>query len=331
MTARGRKTLHKKYILFGAGSYGKRLLQWFGKNEIVYFCDNSNKQSSVDGVEIIQYKKLKEVHKDYHIVLAVERNDYAAEIANQLNADDIPFISFEDAAGKYINEIELPVYESMNKRPTFQYDSSCSRFAIQDRFSAAGGVHSYFWQDLWAAKHIFEKKPEYHYDIGSRIDGFIAHLSTFGQKVRLLDIRPLGYEIPNVDFVQCDATNLDTIADNSIESLSALCSLEHFGLGRYGDPIDPEACFKCFVAIQKKVKPGGFAYIAVPVGREHLEWHVHRVFNASTIVASFDEMSLVEYSTTSEGKIEYNTNLHKYDAHPQYGGECFGLFMLKKK
>ena len=52
--------------------------------------------------------------------------------------------------------------------------------------------------------------------------------------------------------------------------MSALCSLEHFGLGRYGDAIDPEACFKCFDQIQKKLKKGGNLYISLPVGQAHL-------------------------------------------------------------
>ena len=323
--------MNKKYILFGAGRYGQELLQWFGHDAVAFFCDNGNRIDSVEGVEVISYEKLKEIQADYHVVLAVARKEWLIEIESQLKTDGISFSYFEDAAKRHIDEVERSIYESMNQRSSFRCDSSCTQFVIEDRFSGAGVVNSYFWQDLWAAKHIYEKKPEYHYDIGSRIDGFIAHLISFGQKVRIFDIRPLEYEMPNVDFRQCDATTLDTIPDDSIESLSALCSIEHFGLGRYGDPIDPEACFKCFEAIQRKLKPKGIAYIAVPVGREHLEWHVHRVFNASTIVSSFDKMDLVEYSTTFKGKIEYHTNLHKYDSYPKFGGDCFGLFMLQKR
>ncbi len=48
-----------------------------------------------------------------------------------------------------------------------------------------------------------------------------------------------------------DATELKQFSDECIESLSALYSLDLFGLGRYGDPMDPESCFKCFECIQK--------------------------------------------------------------------------------
>ena len=133
-----------------------------------------------------------------------------------------------------------------------------------------------------------------------------------------------------IDFVQADATNLDGIEDNSVESLSALCSLEHFGLGRYGDPIDPEACFKAFQAIQRKIMPGGFAYIAVPVGKERVEFNAHRVFYAKTIIDSFFEMDLVEFSATDGNAIAYNVPVDRYDFDAVKGRLTFGLFCLKK-
>lgn len=111
----------------------------------------------------------------------------------------------------------------------------------------------YLIQDLWAAAKIFEDGYNgKHYDIGSRVDGFITHLLAFGKKVVLVDIRPLPYYIKNLSFIQADATDLSEFEDNSIFSMSALCSLEHFGLGRYGDPIDPNACFKAIKAIQRR-------------------------------------------------------------------------------
>jgi len=170
----------------------------------------------------------------------------------------------KDFGGKWIKE-DLQQYTALNKRKSFAYDKTFAYFISGDKFAQNGSFHPYFWQDLWAAKHIFQRRPRVHCDIGSRVDGFIAHLASFGQKVRLFDIRPMESAIDNVEFVQCDATNLENIPDGSIESISALCSLEHFGLGRYGDPIDPEACFKCFHSIQKKVQRGGALYLSVPI------------------------------------------------------------------
>ena len=89
--------------------------------------------------------------------------------------------------------------------------------------------------------------------LGRDWGGFIAYLLSFRQdkKTVMIDIRPLPQKIDGLEFIQADATNLDRIASESIDSLSSLHALEHFGLGRYGDPIDPEASFKAMKAMQR--------------------------------------------------------------------------------
>lgn len=224
-------------------------------------------------------------------------------------------------------------YKKLNENQTFNYSKKYKFPCDTDRFMSAGSLTQYFWQDLWASRLIYDRNPKVHYDIGSRIDGFIAHLSSFREETILIDIRPMDKEIPRVKFHQDDATNLDNIKDNTVESLSALCSLEHFGLGRYGDPIDPDACFKAFKSIQRVMKKNGYIYIAVPIGKEHLEFNAHRVFYASTIVKNFDKMELIEFSVINPTceNIEYNVDIHKYDECEDFGGERFGLFCFKKK
>lgn len=226
---------------------------------------------------------------------------------------------------------DAKIYENLNTRKSFKINERNNLYISADKFQKAGIVDSYFWQDLWAAKRIYQSNPAEHFDIGSRVDGFIAHLLSFGMQVNLIDIRPFDVTIENLKFTCSDATNLDEIDDNSIESLSALCSLEHFGLGRYGDPIDPEACFKCFDAIRRKTKFGGNIYIAVPIGKEHIEFNAHRVFYASTIVENFSDCELVEFSMAKNDEYEENIDIHKYDYDASLGGARFGLFHFRKK
>lgn len=225
---------------------------------------------------------------------------------------------------------DAKLYSKLNKHSTMQIKKEYNMPVYTDKVAKAGSINSYFWQDLWAARKVYKESPEEHYDIGSRIDGFVAHLLTFRDSVNLIDIRPLDREVNGLNFICADATNLNNFDDDSIESLSALCSLEHFGLGRYGDKIDPDACYKCFEAIGRKVKEGGNIYLSVPVGREHIEFNAHRVFYASTIIKAFSEYKLLEYSCTYNGYIEYNADIHKYDNDVSLGGNRFGLFHLQK-
>ncbi|WP_235852458.1 DUF268 domain-containing protein [Helicobacter vulpis] len=88
--------------------------------------------------------------------------------------------------------------------------------------------------------------------------------------------------------------------DQSVESLSALCSVEHFGLGRYGDPIDPDGWRKALKSFQRVLKPGGKLYLSVPVGKENrVCFNAHRIFHPSTIIETLDQMQIKEMSYIS--------------------------------
>ncbi len=221
-------------------------------------------------------------------------------------------------------------YEKKNIREQFQVNRNNLWPVIGEKYAYAGVVGNYFWQDLWAARKVVQSGVKNHFDIGSRLDGFIAHLLSAGIDVTMIDVRKFPTEIEQLHTIVDDATSLRQISDESIESMSALCSLEHFGLGRYGDPINPESCFQCFDNIQKKLKKGGRLYIAVPVGKERVEFNAHRVFYASTIVKCFNSLHLEEFSCTAQGEIEYNVDLHEYDDDTHNGEYRYGLFSFTK-
>lgn len=227
-------------------------------------------------------------------------------------------------------ERDAEVYRKLNQRKNFEIRQEYLWPVIGEKYAPNGAMDNYFWQDLWAAKKIIKSGVREHYDIGSRVDGFIAHLLAADIQVNVIDIRPFPAQVENLHTVVDNATMLTQFEDNSIMSMSALCSLEHFGLGRYGDPVDPEACFQCFAQIQKKMKKGGNLFISLPVGMERVEFNAHRVFYAETIKACFAQMKLAEFSCAAEGKIEYHVDIHKYDTDGHNGEHRYGLFHFVK-
>jgi len=127
--------------------------------------------------------------------------------------------------------------------------------------------------------------------VGSRVDGFIAHLLVF-MPVTVVDVRPLESKVTGLQFMRGDATSLDGWADNSVPSLSSLHAVEHFGLGRYGDRLDPGGSARAMAALARVVAPGGRLYFSVPIGVERVEFNAHRVFAPETILRTFAEHRL---------------------------------------
>lgn len=221
-------------------------------------------------------------------------------------------------------------YQRLNKRPNFAIQDKYMWPVIKDKYSYAGVIGNYFWQDLWAARLILKSGTQNHFDIGSRLDGFISHLLAADIDVTMIDVREFPEEVEHLHTIVDDATTLHQIPDESIESMSALCSLEHFGLGRYGDTVNPEGCFQCFDNIQRKLKKGGRLYISLPVGKERVEFNAHRVFYADTVVKCFSSLRLLEFSCATADKIEYNVDIHKYDEDAHNGEYRYGLFSFVK-
>ncbi|MBK9519335.1 MAG: DUF268 domain-containing protein [Anaeromyxobacter sp.] len=171
---------------------------------------------------------------------------------------------------------------------------------LADRFESAGVASGqYFHQDLWAARQVFSARPARHVDVGSRVDGFVAHLLTF-MPVEVVDVRPLASGTTGLTFVQEDATELRRYADASLESVSSLHAVEHFGLGRYGDPVDPSACFRAMASLARVLRPGGRLYFSVPVGAERLEFNAHRIFDPATVLAEFSSLRLIGFSAVDD-------------------------------
>ncbi len=155
---------------------------------------------------------------------------------------------------------------------------------LGDRYEASGSTRGhYFYQDLLVARRIFERHPERHVDVGSRVDGFVAHVAAF-REIEVFDIRPLTLSVPSIVFRQADLMNMSEDFKGCCDSLSCLHALEHFGLGRYGDPVDLYGHVKGFQGISAILKPGGILYFSVPIGPERIDFNANRVFAIQSVL-----------------------------------------------
>jgi hypothetical protein len=161
---------------------------------------------------------------------------------------------------------------------------------LHDRFEEGGTTKSeYFWQDLIVARWIHDAKPNKHVDVGSRVDGFVAHVASF-REIEVLDVRPISTQIPGITFKQANLMSPESISTliaggGYCDSLSCLHVLEHFGLGRYGDPVDTQGYARGLANLAALLKPEGRLYLSTPMGRERVEFNANWVFAPQTIVS----------------------------------------------
>jgi hypothetical protein len=166
------------------------------------------------------------------------------------------------------------------------------RPCLHDRRGEGGAIRDeYFWQDLLVARRIHEASPAKHVDVGSRVDGFVAHVASF-REIEVFDIRPTVVSVPGVVFRQADFTKpVDGLRDYC-DSLSCLHALEHFGLGRYGDPIDPDGLERGLASMACLLRENGVFYLSVPIGNSRVEFNAHRICDPEDLVASAARLSL---------------------------------------
>ena len=199
------------------------------------------------------------------------------------------------------------------------------------REQAGSATGHYFHQDLLVANYISRNNPVRHIDIGSRIDGFVAHVASF-RPIEIIDVRELqdtGHE--NIHFKRMDLMNKDSIESNICDSLSCLHAIEHFGLGRYGDPINPEGHLIGFGNLLKMLKPGGTLYISFPISHsDQIHFNAHRVFKPDSVLGWQNEtaLELMSFSYVDDGgKLHKEVGMDSVPANIQYG--C-GIYTFKK-
>jgi len=204
---------------------------------------------------------------------------------------------------------------------------------FRDRFLQAGvrGAH-YFYQDLHVAQRIAKLNPEKIIDIGSRIDGFCAHVASF-REIEIADIRPLQSKITNINFIQLDITGDINKYENYADCVSCLHVIEHIGLGRYKDPLSSNGFEIAIQNLIKLCKPGGKLFISTPIGTQRIEFNKQRVFELPILLEQFSELELEQFSYVDDSNTFHSdVALSENDIETTLGlAYGLGIFELRKK
>ena len=235
----------------------------------------------------------------------------------------------------------LPVYFHDLKTLKRQAQATGDQFplvslypCLGERFTDSGSAAGhYFHQDLLVARRVYQNHPSHHVDVGSRMDGLVAHVASF-REIEVIDIRPQRNPIPNVTFRQADMmAPLHESLHKCCDSLSSLHAIEHFGLGRYSDPVRYDGHLLGLNNMYRLLKSGGKFYLSAPIGPQRIEFNAHRVFTVDYLLECFaDKYQVDGFSFVDDrGSLHENVALSADEVRRNFGCRfgC-GIFELTK-
>jgi len=194
---------------------------------------------------------------------------------------------------------------------------------LWDKTTSTQYDHHYLLHVAWAMRKVHEIDPAVHVDISSSLN-FCANLSAF-IPVEFYDYRPADVKLSNLKSAHADLTKLH-FESNSINSISCMHTIEHIGLGRYGDPLDYDGDLKAIAELIRVTAENGNILFVVPVGKPKIVFNAHRIYKFKQILSYFPDCALKEFSliTDDESGGELIINATEAMADEQnYGCGCF--------
>ncbi|MDE3184127.1 MAG: DUF268 domain-containing protein [Bacteroidota bacterium] len=188
---------------------------------------------------------------------------------------------------------EFDYFNSMDSEKRLKNDWEDIFPCLYDNLEITPFDSHYVYHPAWAARIIKEINPVNHIDISSSLH-FCTMLSAF-IPTEFYDYRPANLTLSSLTTGKADLTNL-FFESESVESISCMHTIEHIGLGRYGDAVDPDGDLKAIKELQRVVKRGGSLLLVTPVGQPKIQYNAHRIYSFELINSLFGEFELKNFS-----------------------------------
>lgn len=198
----------------------------------------------------------------------------------------------------YIPGFLLDYYNFKKRAPEWPCRIIDALPVFHERTTLMSFDKQYVYHTGWAARVLREISPKLHIDISSSIM-FSSIMSAF------IPIEHYDYRRPILNLVGLECGNQDLLnlrfKDGSISSLSCMHVIEHIGLGRYGDPINPTGDLEAAKELKRVLAPGGHLIIVVPLAEcARIRFNGHRIYDYKRITELFGDCDLIEFSFLNE-------------------------------
>jgi hypothetical protein len=155
----------------------------------------------------------------------------------------------------------------------------------------------YMILDHLVVQQLKQRNPLHHLDVGSRVDGLVLQASLLCS-VTCMDVRPnpklKDFGIGSLTADVCSKNIRSSLESESFESISSVHAIEHFGLGRYGDTINPSAVDNFLSNIHFLLKKHGTFYLGFPCGDNQIIYNAHRLMRPSFYLQKLNCMFMTE-------------------------------------
>ncbi len=189
----------------------------------------------------------------------------------------------------YLSQYREFAKQNQVERPEFSASWSDRWARLDDKTGHLPFDAHYVYHTAWAARVLAELRPSKHIDISSYT--YFATVASAFVPIEFYDYRPADIHLSNL---KCGAADLCRLqfADRSVESISCMHTIEHIGLGRYGDPLDASGDRQALKELQRVIAPGGSLLVVVPIGAPRIQFNAHRIYDPAMIESSLPELSL---------------------------------------
>ena len=195
---------------------------------------------------------------------------------------------------------------------------------LDDKTGQTSFDRHYIYHTAWAARILSKTKPKKHVDVSSLLY-FSSILSAF-IPIDFYDFRPADLKLSNLYSGKADLLSLP-FKENRILSLFCMHTIEHVGLGRYGDTLDSEGDLKAIKELIRVLSPGGSLLFVVPIGgKAKIMFNAHRIYTHEQILKYFSQLKLKQFALIPEkaedGGLIINPS-GKILANQNYACGCF--------
>ncbi len=223
---------------------------------------------------------------------------------------------------KYISDYVH--FRKLSKKTRFEINWKYRYPCLSDDTKETPFDRHYIYHTAWAARVLSKIKPKEHVDISSSLY-FSSIVSAF-IPIKFYDYRPADLKLSNLSSNKADLLSLP-FENNSISSISCMHTIEHVGLGRYGDRLDPDGDLKAIRELIRVLKPKGFLLFVVPIGgNPKIMYNAHRIYSYKQIQNYFSALKLKEFALIPENSKDGSLVINPPESllnEQLYGCGCF--------